>query len=458
MASVRASRVVLALAAAAGLSLGAAACSALLGIQGATARPAVVKLAAGGSFACALLADGTVWCWGADDHQQLGHVDLDADVPCRWALPDGGSAAGLCNPTPTQVADLHAKDIALGTDFACALLETGQVECWGSNDTGQLGPLGASDFTYSYCPRAFFDGGTATEAVQCTPVPTPVQGLPSPATAIAAGSLHACAATTGGVYCWGNSGMNILDSPQGGTGPYKAADVHSALALAAPVTEPTSPYTDNTCALISPESTICWGPNDLTDDGCPNQPCTLTTTGVKSVHVGYLFGCTLGGGGTLDCWGENYYDAFGSTVMQNMTPMPSDYVSLLGTTGKTVATFEARSTHALAIDTAGELLGWGSNLYGQLGAAPAPSPSRTCNSGYCVSIPTLVSLDDGGAVSAVATGVDFSLALTADGTVWAWGANNEGQLGRMSDGGLCPGVDGGAKPCDPTPAPIQVPP
>jgi alpha-tubulin suppressor-like RCC1 family protein len=441
---------------------GAAACNSLLGIHGGTARPAVTQLSAGAAFACALLADGSVWCWGADDHQQLGHQDLDADVPCKWAAPEGGTNVGLCNPKPTQVLGLAGvTQIAVGNDFACALLGTGEVDCWGSNDQGQLGPLGAGDFAYSNCPLPYFEGGTLQGVVQCTPVPKVVTGIP-PATAITAGGLHACASTDGGVYCWGSNSTGLLDSPTAGMGPVRTKDVPAALQLTAPLPEPQNGYGDSTCALISPSSTICWGSDNQYDNGCANPVCKLATEGVTSVHLGEGYGCALGATGTLDCWGlSNFFD-FESTndSVAEKTPTTSDYSQLLSVSFNATATlFDGRSTHVLVVDQKGALYGWGDNTYGQAGTAPAMS-NATCNDGYshCATSPVPIDLEDGGAVTTIATGVGFSLARTSDGTVLAWGTNTEGQLGYVADGGPCVSLEAGAQPCNWVPSPIQVPP
>ncbi|MCL2825292.1 MAG: RCC1 repeat-containing protein, partial [Polyangiaceae bacterium] len=66
---------------------------------------------------------------------------------------------------------------------------TGIVVCWGFNGGGRLG-----------------DGTTATRVV-----PTPVAGLTSPVSAIAAGTRHMCAlSSTGAVVCWGDNSMGQL--------------------------------------------------------------------------------------------------------------------------------------------------------------------------------------------------------------------------------------------------------
>jgi alpha-tubulin suppressor-like RCC1 family protein len=72
--------------------------------------------------------------------------------------------------------------LAAGGRHACAVVDGGQVRCWGSdNFEGQLGD-GTTDYPWS---------------------PVAVEGLAG-ATALAAGDMHACAIlSSGGVECWG---------------------------------------------------------------------------------------------------------------------------------------------------------------------------------------------------------------------------------------------------------------
>ena len=81
-----------------------------------------LEVAAGGMFACALIRDGTVQCWGLNNLGQLG---------------DGTT---MNRNTPAAVAGLSgAKQIQAGFWHACALLDNGTVQCWGANRIGELG-------------------------------------------------------------------------------------------------------------------------------------------------------------------------------------------------------------------------------------------------------------------------------------------------------------------------------
>jgi len=83
-----------------------------------------------------------------------------------------------------------------------------------------------------------------------------------------------------------------------------------------------------------------------------------------------------------------------------------------------VAAVSVGSGHTLVIKTDGSLWTWGSNYYGQLGTG-------TSGSMYIISTPSKI-MDS---VVAISAGYNCSMAIRADGTLWAWGLNNYGQLG-----------------------------
>ncbi len=80
---------------------------------------AAIGVSAGGVHSCADLADGSVWCWGANDSGQLG---------------DGTT---VDRPTPARVAGA-AGTVAAGALHTCASA-SGHATCWGADTTGQLG-------------------------------------------------------------------------------------------------------------------------------------------------------------------------------------------------------------------------------------------------------------------------------------------------------------------------------
>ena len=82
-----------------------------------------VYVAAGGNNTCAIIANGSVYCWGANGNGQIG------------------APTGRDRPTPTLIEGLGEQAVALAVMDAsiCALLRSGNVRCWGDNLFGQLG-------------------------------------------------------------------------------------------------------------------------------------------------------------------------------------------------------------------------------------------------------------------------------------------------------------------------------
>jgi hypothetical protein len=137
------------------------------------------RVVSGGSFTCAILANGSVRCWGSNAVGQLGQGNKntigDNETPGSVGTVDIGNH--------TAVA------LAAGNAHTCALLDDGTSRCWGYNIYGQLGyantkQIGDDETPASAGPVDLGPGRTAV--------------------AITAGGLHTCAILdNGNVLCWG---------------------------------------------------------------------------------------------------------------------------------------------------------------------------------------------------------------------------------------------------------------
>lgn len=71
------------------------------------------KVAAGTAVTCAIVDDGSVWCWGSGATAGANGTSADSPLPSKIALTD------------------HALDLAL-SGVGCAILTNHQVQCWGA--------------------------------------------------------------------------------------------------------------------------------------------------------------------------------------------------------------------------------------------------------------------------------------------------------------------------------------
>lgn len=223
-------------------------------VAGASALAGVTAIAAGGDRTCALTADG-VRCWGdgvleAKEPEGL-HGGVSRTVSRVAVGGDGHVCAAFAEPPAVRCSgpDDHGQSaghqallagatvvsLASGKGHSCVALEDGSIQCWGANESGQLGD------------------GTTTDSR----VPVLVHGLP-PAAEVRAGASHTCARLrTNAVACWGaNHAYQLANGTTDATGkpsPVTGLVGVQELVLAG----------DSACARLTDGAVRCWGANDL---------------------------------------------------------------------------------------------------------------------------------------------------------------------------------------------------
>lgn len=136
-----------------------------------------VKLSAGNSHTCGITAGGETYCWGAN-----GSV-----IATAGRLGDGTTTAQRVVPTLVVGGQTFTDIVAAGV-LTCARTVAGEVNCWGTNDTGQLGD------------------GTFTSRTS----PTPLSGGLT-WDAFGAGNFHGCAIRDAGrTFCWGQNSQGAV--------------------------------------------------------------------------------------------------------------------------------------------------------------------------------------------------------------------------------------------------------
>jgi hypothetical protein len=219
--------------------------------SGHTAR----AVAVGDAHSCALLDDFQVMCWGDNFHGQLGHED-------NVTRGDGLNPLGMTTQVTPLGSLYHAVALSAAGDRTCALLDNGQIKCWGNNSYGELG-LGVTDEAWGDLPGSMGDN-----------LPFVDLGSGHSALAVVAGESHTCAILEDhSLKCWGRNDSGQLgldDAMERGSLPGDMGDSlpkvdlgtgRTAIAVAAGAA--------HTCALLDNHQVKCWGLNMDGELGLP---------------------------------------------------------------------------------------------------------------------------------------------------------------------------------------------
>ena len=350
----------------------------------------IVQFFGGGRFTMALLADGTVWTWGGNNTGKLGNNQAASDESQDVHLPiqvHGPNNVGYLN---SVIA------ISAGESHNTVLRSDSTVWAWGWNAYGQLGNGTTND---SWVPVRV---GTLTNVV-----------------AISGRGYHTLALKADGtVWAWG---WNVY----GQLGINSTASVlvpQQVLGLTNPATI-SAAYTTS-LVLMSNGTVKMWGTDRKGEmgQGIPGFHSYLPVSvpgisNVLSVSGDFQEPEALKTDGTIWMWGWNNLGQLGNgtTLDTNMPVQVLNLTNMIfaGVTGD-------RDNCALKADHSVWI--WGRNYNGQLGNGMTDSVAHP--------FPQEMAAFGNAPVIAVQTPDWHSLALEADGTLWGWGSNDEGQLGN----------------------------
>jgi alpha-tubulin suppressor-like RCC1 family protein len=240
------------------------------------------------------------------------------------------------------------------------------------------------------------------------------------------------ASASSGVVAWGDNFYGQL-----GNGTTANSYVPVAVSGLSEVTAVVGGV-EHSLALLANGTVAAWGDNwygELGDGTTLNSDVPVAVPGldgVTALAAGEGHSLALLGDGRVMAWGENYEGQLGDgTTSRSDVPVA---VCAVGTVGacpsgpylEGVKAIAAGDRYSVALLDNGTVVAWGANTNGQLGDVSTTGP-ETCDPGACSKIPVVVSGLSG--VTAIAGGAFHVLALRDDGTVMAWGWNGFGQLG-----------------------------
>jgi len=355
------------------------------------------RIAAGDGFSVARLANGQLRSWGTDAAGQLG------DDP-------GDNSRNVPGPVDVLV---DAQAIAAGAAHTVAVRGNGQVRGWGYNGFGQLGE--GTNFTRT-SPILMTDGA----ANLLVPPTSPLENAAN----VCAGALHTVVRlTTGRLVA---TGSNVDGQLGDGSNTDRLRPVLVDAGPGSFSADAIACGFDHTVALLGGR-VYTWGGNGngQLGDGTTtsrNRPVVLSgPTNVQTIAAGNGYSFAVDSNGALWAWGSNSNGKLGV----DDTGLNPDRLSPVQVTGlSNVTAIVAGSEFSMAL-RGGVVYTWGINEVGTLGSG-STSPGARFTPAPVVGLPAgIVEI----AASGPGTLLEHALAVDANGNVWTWGSNAEGQLG-----------------------------
>jgi alpha-tubulin suppressor-like RCC1 family protein len=325
---------------------------------------------------CALRQDGKLFCWGLNEHGQVGD----------------GTIVSKTVPVQIDSGTLYSKISSSGAN-RCGITSGGVLKCWGYNIVGQVGDNSTTDRSVP----TLIDSGTLYASVSVA-------------------NEHACGITTSGVLkCWG---YNYLGRIGDGTTVNKLVPtiIDSGTTYSQVKAGPHS-----TCGITSINQVKCWGSNSYgqvgngTTSTAQASPVLIdSSTTYSQIVLGAEHTCGITTSGVLKCWGKNSLGQVGdNTTSDKLVPTIID-------PGISYSKIQLGYGRTCGISSAGIFKCWGNNTYSRNGYDPLTFVNGN--------IPNTI--DSGTTYTNLSLSIYHTCGITSDSSLKCWGSNSNGQLGR----------------------------
>jgi alpha-tubulin suppressor-like RCC1 family protein len=344
----------------------------------------------GSSNSFALRSDGGLFAWGLNTNGQLGLNDI------------------LHRSSPVQIGTSSWTSIAAGLSHSYAIRSDGMLFIWGGNTHGQLG---LNDLVHRSSPVQV---GTSSWIAVTSEGES------------AAGNTFAIA-LDGKLFGWGLNtwGALGLNNEVHRSSPVQVGTGNSWTFVSA--------NANSTLAIRNDSKLFVWGLNTggelgLNDQVPRSSPVQLGSSNWNKIAI-QASAATIGiaSDNTLYTWGNPSGGQLGDTTLNfrsspvqivsfNTPALQQSYLTKTGKTGFSWTMAVNTNNTMYAIRNDGLLFSWGDNTNGALGLGDILSRSSPVQVGTS-------------SWTTIAAGSSFAIAIRSDNTLWTWGVNTAGTIG-----------------------------